>query len=281
MALNAAFAQFGDAFAPRLSQRLNATLAREGVASPTELPEDLRNHLLKKAILETAAVDFAGSDVEGLRRQLNAWFHPEYGRALASIQEDARQELDAFAFAFGQSIGVFLAGLGLPVMPLDRKTLRPLAAPVDDVDSALSVFSARKTAAVGYATCMAPFYVLATDCLRTAGRYIASHPDFAPIRFMLKRDNIAAPDAYAAFTPGLMLFPRWQGDRFESVEIYSPLPDEGSAVFYAGWMDEDGESCGAPLGGNVPVFMQMVRMFAMRPASLACLRPSGARPSEH
>jgi len=63
---------------------------------------------------------------------------------------------------------------------------------------------------------------------------------------------------------GTAVTARQQGDTISTVGLFDPDPTSGSVMLYAGWQ-VDGEYCGAPNEGYVPVPEQLLRAVVNDP----------------
>ena len=63
---------------------------------------------------------------------------------------------------------------------------------------------------------------------------------------------------------GLAVTARQLGDTISTVGLFDPDPTSGSVMLYAGWQ-VDGECCGAPNEGYVPVPGQLLRAVVNDP----------------
>jgi hypothetical protein len=248
----------GELFA-RAEPRLCELLAEQGVSDPHELQADLRWKLFRRAIVETAAVSAPTANLGALDHGLRAFAHPAFSPALSRVTALTPKESNAFALAAGIDAAVVLAGFGLHVAPVDRKSPRLLADASNDIDTVIDRFSRWKTAFVGYSSCAAPFYFLVTDCVRTLQQRLDTHAGLQHVRTLFQRSGKEAPRGMTKlFQHGLAIFAREAADQIPTFALQDPSPTAGSIVLYAGWI-EDGLAKGAPNGGYIPVPIQFLR----------------------
>ena len=141
--------------------------------------------------------------------------------------------------------------------------MRILTTPSKDIDTVLDLFSRDKGAYVGYSSCDAPFYLLLTDCVRTLRRLVSVHP-----RFFRGQGAVRARQQASATGSRAELRARngrhRPPDTISTVGLFDPDPTSGSVMLYAGWQ-VDGEYCGAPNEGYVPVPEQLLRAVVNDP----------------
>jgi hypothetical protein len=135
--------------------RLNAMFAEHGALHPEQLPESVSTDILRRALVETPAVDFPSIDLAALSHDILSFMHSAFHAASERIKLSGNT--DVFEPARGVDSAVVLAGYGLSVAPYDLEAMCILAKPTNDIDAALTLFSRDKTAFVGYDVCSAPF----------------------------------------------------------------------------------------------------------------------------
>lgn len=262
----AAFKSMAAAADPILARRLGE------IGQPMEsLSRAQRFELLKASMIEAAASQNPHADFDQMRRVFDLMADSRFTDALGRLRKVPYG--GAFHPAYGVDAALVLAGAGLPVLPLDRKTGRPIGPIADGLDDAERIFAKAKTAMVGYASAKAPFYLLATDCVIDAHARVTQDPAFSALK--AKLDGPAAPPDTPRFRHGLMLFARDEADRIKTRVMEDADPNRGSVMLLAGWM-EDTEPQGVSNDGFVPVPEQLVHKLISDPAVLQWLtRPMG------
>ncbi len=263
----------GALFFKKAEARLGALLAEYGVSDPSELPLDVQGEILQRAIVETAAANFPTANIAALRHGFRSFTHPAFIPAFERVMSWAAGTGDPFGAAEGADAAVVLAAFGLLVAPCHRKGARILEEPSNDIDTVLSLFSRWKTAFVGYNACLAPFYVLLTDCVRTLRQRVLCHPE---VKILFERPGASLPaDPRQSFVPGMALFGRQPGDTISTVALIDPTRLTGSVVLYAGW-EVEGRPHGTPNQGCVPFPTQLLRAVVTDPLIAHSLRrPAG------
>jgi hypothetical protein len=266
----------------KIERRLEALLAEHGASDPSELSRTLRCEMLRRAILETAVLNFPTANLEALDHGTRSFTHPAFVPAYERMRLATKGGSDALGMTRGVYAAVVLAGFGLPVAPFDLVTSRILAEPSNDIDTVLELFSPDKGAFVGYNTCTVPFYVLLTDCVRTLRRLVPVHPDLSEVRLLFARNRAPLPaDPGQTFKHGFGIIGRQPGDTISTIALFDPNPTGGSIMLYAGW-PVDGEPYGAPNDGYMPVPVQLLRGVVYDAAFAYALGwPVGPSPAIH
>jgi hypothetical protein len=271
----------GALLAERAEPRLEALLGEHGARHPSELPRDVAAEIFRRALVETAAATAPGASLDALSHGLRSFANPAFGRAFDRVRTLAASEANAFAVAAGADAAIVLAAFGLPVAPFDRKALRILAEPSNDIDEVMGRFSKCKSAFVGYSVCDLPFYMLVTDCLVTLMERAPVHPRLAAVELLIDRVGGLPRGSGARFQHSLALFAREPGDRIDTVILPDPRPDKGSILLQAGWT-VDGQHFGAPNDGYMPVPMQFLQHAISDPETAMWIwRPVGRRAFVH
>jgi hypothetical protein len=232
--------------------------------------------------MATAAESCPDARRDVLQHGMTAFRHPLFGPAFSRLKAGLDLPTDAFAFATGPDAAIVLAAFGLPVAPFDRKTPRILANPSNDIDVVARNFARWKTAYVCYSPCDIPFYMLLTDCVRTAPAQITAHPHLREAKQLLERAGMELPKGpFPAFKHGIVLIPREPGDTISTAFLRNPSAHEGSVALYAGWTINDKRD-GAPNDGFLPVPMQFLEGALKDPQIAMWLwRPVGIRTVIH
>src|SRR4051812_25930865 len=157
---DAAFNQAAAVAGPVLDRKL----AERGVAIET-LPQTEQLELLKSSLAEATAGQALDADQNRLQLILHALTDRRFIGAVGRLR--AARCGSAFDLAQGKDAAIVLAGAGLMVVPMDKRTGEVIGPRASGIDEADAVFSNAKTAWVGYAPAEARFYTLVTDCLRT------------------------------------------------------------------------------------------------------------------
>jgi hypothetical protein len=241
----------------KIERRLEAIFAEYGASDPNKLPRALQREILQRAIVETA-VDFPAASGSFMNLGfIRAWERMWLATQLAS---------DAFAIATGVYAAVVLAGFGLPVAPFDLVTQRILAKPSNDIDTVWELFASDQGAVVGYDSCSAPFYLLVTDCIRSLRRVVSVDPRLSEVKLLFERAETSLPaDPGQSFVHGVGVVGRQPGDKISTVGLHDPNPTGGSLMLHAGWR-LDGQACGAPNDGYMPMPAQLLRKVVHNPA---------------
>lgn len=272
-----AMGMFGE-LAARAEPILQAKVAASGVANLKDLGRDIAGAMLKDSLIEAAAGHFIGMDFDGFRRGIDAFFDPSWlaawGRAMSRLEEPRL----AFDLAVGPDIATVLAGVGLAVVPLDKKTMRPLGTPTRDWREAAKTFARLKTAYVGYNTATAPFYALLTDCMNTLNSAVQADSRLSHARQAVSRTGYGFKNVPSAFQHSTLLVPRNEGDQFETLVLEDPRLDRGSVMFLAGWQ-QDGETFGTTNDGFFAIPLQVVHAILNNPAFFAWVNPSAGKPA--
>ena len=272
------------AFAEAVFQRLAAAaepilkrkLSDFGIVDFKTLGRDERARLFRESMLEAAALTNPMADFDMLRRSITAMTNDRFSRALAACRSDLSAKFGAFDPVQGREAGILLAGFGLPVMPLDRKTMSPLGAAASTIEGADEIFSRAKTAFVGYTPAQAPFHLMVTDCINTLQSMIIAHPAFAGIRSIMERDGRGLPKKSAPpFKHACLLVAKTAEDQVESYLHMDPSPNRGSAILVSGWM-EDGIPSGTFANGVFFVPKQLLAEILDNPQLIGWLnQPTG------
>jgi hypothetical protein len=91
------------------------------------------------------------------------------------------------------------------------------------------------------------------------------HPELSEVKKLFARTGGSLPpDPGQSFRSGMAIFGREAGDTISTVGLLDPDPMAGSITLYAGWQ-VDGEPCGAPNEGYVPVPGQLLRAVVNDP----------------
>ncbi len=251
--------------------RFNALIAQHHSSTSAELPESMSTEMLRRAFVETAAVEFPGADLEQLGHAIKFLTNPAFGAAVERVKQSQKSS-DVFEPARGVDSAAVLAGLGLPVAPYDRDAARITATPTNDIDAVLALFSSDQTAFVGYDACAAPFYLFMTDCVRTLRQRVAHDPRFVELKLLFKRGGGARlpSDPGRRFRHAVGLFPRRSGDTISAVGLIDAHPEAGSIVLHAGWKI-DGQPQGVPGNGYFPVPLWLVHAAINEPDVAAAL----------
>ncbi len=274
--------QTGVLFLQRADRRLDALLREQGISDPLDLPPHVAAEMLRRALIETAALHAPTDNLKDMVHGFRSFTHPAFARALNPVRSSIDSDQDAFAMAAGIDAAVTLAAFGLPVAPFDLEQKRIVAKPSNEIDTVLRLFTGWETALVGYAVCSAPFYLLLTDCARTLHERVSVHPALAQIKWLYGREGMPVPGENASpFTSVIGLFPRRQGDKIHTTALLDEAPDAGSIILYAGWLAGENPR-GAPNRGYAPVPLQLLRAVVNDPlVAAAYFFPGGARPMMH
>jgi hypothetical protein len=266
----------------KVERRLEALLAEHRASDPNELPRALQGEILRRAILERAALNFPMANLEALDHGTQSLMHPPFAPAWERMRLATKGGSDAFAMTTGVYAAVVLAGYGLPVARFDLARSCILGEPSNDIDAVLALFEPDKGAVVGYNSTAAPFYVLVTDCIRTLRQWVLTWPELAEVKKLFERYGASLPaDPGQRFVPGMAVVPRRPGDTVSTVALLDPSPMAGSIALYAGWQ-VDGEPYGAPNDGYMPVPVQLLRAVVQDPVIAYSLsRPVGLSPAIH
>jgi hypothetical protein len=257
--------------------RLDALLAEHGALHPEQLPESVSTEILRRAIVETAAVDFPCTDLTALSHDILSFMHSAFHAASERISLSDKVT-DVFEPARGVDSAVVLAGYGLSVAPYDLEAMCILAEPTNDIDSALALFSRDKTAFVGYDVCSAPFYLFMTNCGRTLRQRVPHDSEFSELKMLFERDGGATlpADPGRSFQPAVGLFPRRPEDTISSVAMeVSPTT---LIVLCAGW-EVEGQRYGASSDGYLPVPLWLVHAVINQPGIAGAFRRAARAPA--
>jgi hypothetical protein len=258
--------------------KLEAALTWHGVSSPDQLPQELAAKIFWDVLIQVAAENFPEAQLDALKHGTSAFQHPRFWPSFSRLKPLLTAPSDAFDFASGRDAAIVLAGLGLAVAPFDRKNLRVLSEPSNDIDEVVARFSKFKTAFVGYSPCDVPFYILITDCMQTMWPQIATGPELREVKKIVERAGTALPRGpFPSFMHGLILIPREPGDNISTVVLSNSSPHEGSIGLYAGWTT-DGVREGAPNKGFIPVPLRFLEAAMEDPQiPMWIWRPIGVR----
>jgi hypothetical protein len=209
----------------RAEARFNSLLAEKGASHPTDVSVAVGRRLFRRAVVETAAANFQGTDAECLARGSQSFTHPAFYPALERVRcavalaPSLGDRDNIFRSATGVDAAVVLAGFGLPVAPFDREVDRILGQPSNDIDTVLSLFAhSSKNAVVGYSLCDAPFYVVLTNCIEALRQQLPISPELNGILQLFERSGTPLPlDPGGPFVSDMMLFAREPGDTISSV----------------------------------------------------------------
>lgn len=239
------------------------------------LSKNQRTELLKSSMLEAVAGLNPDADFDGLRRIFDFMGDERFMPALRRLRQAPYG--GAFDPAQGIDSAIVLAGAGLNVRPLDRKTGRIIGSLASGIDAAQTVFEKAKTAWVGYHPAEAPFYMLVTDCVVTAYDTVKSNPAFADLKAKMEGGGNAFPSrpVLPPFRHGVLTFAREPHDQIETLAIEDPHPSRGSVMLLAGWKDGT-RTEGVPNEGALFVPAQFVRKLVEDPQVLQWVtRPVG------
>lgn len=280
-AMNAfALGMFGE-LASRAEPILAAKVAATGAAHFKDLARDLAGKLLRESLLEAAAGHFVGLDMDAVRRAVDAFFDPQWLGAWGRVMRLLDTDRPAFDVAVGPDAAIVLAGIGLAVIPLDKKTMRPIGKEVRDWKEAAKVFGRLKTAFVGYDLTAAPFYALLTDSLNSMNESIRTDTRLSQAKSAVGRTPYEFKNTPDPFQHSTLLLPRDPSDRFETVVLEDPRSNRGSIMFLAGWRDGDIPT-GAPNDGYFAIPLQVIHAILHNPAFFGWLnQPSGKPASVH
>lgn len=264
--------------AARAEPILQAKVAASGVGSFKDLGRDIAGAMLRDSLLEAAAGHFIGMDLDSFRRGVDAFFDASWLAAWGRVMKQLDEPRLAFDMSVGPDIAMVLAGVGLAVVPLDKRTMRPIGTPTRDWREAAKTFGRLKTAFVGYNTATAPFYVLLTDCMNTMNSVVQTDPRMAHARQAVRRTGWGFKGVPSAFQHSTLLVPRDESDQFETLVLEDPRLDRGSVMFLAGWQ-EDGETLGTTNDGFFGIPLQVVHAILNNPAFFAWVNPSIGKPA--
>ncbi len=255
-------AAFGE-LAARAEPKIQAALSARGVASVSELTREEASRIIEDALAATAVESFPTVDVAKMTLGFRNLLHPQFSSALVSVRRTLARGYGAFEHASGPEAAIILAGFGVQVAPLDKRTAQPLAALSNDVETVAANFNVRRTALVGYQADQVEFYVLATDCQRTLKERLASDRRMETIRVLMQRANvILPPDPGKRFQHLALLLARNEGDEVSSLAIEDHDPQRGSILFTAAWRDKDGGLHGIQNKGFVPALKSLIDRVA-------------------
>jgi hypothetical protein len=261
--------QFAHSVFTRVAAAASPVMERkvaEGGAPLESLSQAGQADVLIASFAEIMARPGVDPELVQLKRVFDAVSDPRYMEAVRRLR--AAPYGSAFDPAQGREAALVLAGAGLAVAPMDRKTGLAMGPRAQGIGEADKVFSQAKTALVGYAPAEAPFYALVTDDLRTLFAALEHDGKFADLKRTIKD---AGGFPYRPDTPpfrhGLLLVARQPEDRIESLAVETRDKAIGSIVMAAGWMD-GAQVRGAPEGGLVPAPAQLARTIAQQPTVL-------------
>lgn len=243
---------------------LQELLEEAGVSSLDDLSRADGKKLFIEAFRRAAPKAFPEADVDKLVRGLQSFTDEGFMGAHRKMRE-MEEPADAFEPAIGLAAAVVMAGVGLPVAPLDHRNNRILAPYSNDLAIVKQSFSDNPRCIVSYNSAVAEFYSLQTDCMKTLSAKIKFDKAAAPIRALIKRSRFSIPQKKDRFVHFAMLFPRRQGDRIPSVWMLDDSPDRGSILLSAGWVSDDGKVMGAPPDGRAMVPAGLARRVALDP----------------
>lgn len=247
-------AEFADAVFAELAKRAEPIFARKladrGASRPEDLPKVVADKIFKDAFLEAASTN-PEADLAMLGRVLDALASEVFRAAFSREIAKKSEPYDAFAFLQRADSAVVLAGLGLPVRPIQPGTLKPLGGWCRTAETARATFDGSRGALVGYDPTTAPFYVALTDCQDTLIRRATNDPHFAELAALMRRQGGVIPELVGKpFQHACMLLPRLKGERPNSVVSLDDDPQTGSIMFIAGWR-ANGERGGTPGGAEL------------------------------
>jgi hypothetical protein len=249
----------------KTAPRLTAELASRGVSSPDELPLEVARKILEDVLVATSVAHFPTADASKLLMGLRTFTDPLFSQALERVCASASSRPDPFEPAVGFDAAIVLAGFGIPVAPLDKKSGKALGPASRNIGDVAAAFSKKKTALVGYPSQSVEFYVLASDCLRTLRRLVMSDPVFSDIKHLIERSGgKLPPDPGVDFRHFSVLIGRQKGDRIATMNYLDPRPSGGSTILLAGW-EEDGVAYGVPDSGLVMMLKQVAIGAAQNP----------------
>jgi hypothetical protein len=262
---------FGGEFMALTDQVIARKLADHGLSSLTDAPPDLASRIYREASFEVASRN-PEADLDTLDRVLTGMARADLRESLKRIRALVAQPYDAFAPATGKDAAIAMAFFGLPVAPMDRRSLAMMAQPSADLDTVSAMFDRAKTAFVGYSTCEANFYTLVTDCADTLARMMGTNEQVERVANLFRRDKTPLPQPRGVpFVKACAAFRRYSGEEIGSFIYSDPRPDWGSMIFSAGWMD-DGEAKGTAAGGFRFVPLQLVEAFMQMPDAHSFVR---------
>jgi hypothetical protein len=287
-----------DALIEMAEPRFAAALVEQGGSAPSRIPNAQAAEIFGKVVLATAAQHAPEADLNALDQMIVEYVHrhpsfflpvaraleqmtlagahPLFRRAVQRARAQAQTTRDIFAPAVGPDCAIMMAGHGLPVAPLDKRSSRLLAPVSNDIGVVAQNFASFKTAYVGYSTCAAPFYLLLTDCVRTLRQRMLLDDRLKDVRRLIEPSNQRWPTDEHDKQQASVFFGRQPGDRFETIALMERNPHQWSIVLYAGWLEES-EPMGAPCDGCVPVPLSLVRAVFADPVMLNCPTPVASR----
>lgn len=257
---------------------LAAKIRASGVADFRALGPDICGAMLKDSLIEAAAAHFSGIDISSFRRAVDACFDPVWMAAWSRAKQALDDRHGAFDMAVGPDLAVVLAGIGLEVVPLDKKTMQPLGEPSSDWREVSATFGRLKTAFVGYDTTTAPFHALLTDSLNLMVAALNTEPMLSSAAALARRVGYEFEPSPALFQHAALLFPRDETDRFETVALDDPRPDRCTVMFLSGWR-ADGNACGAPNDGFMAIPLQVAHAILNNPAFFGWLGSTSLQPA--
>ena len=102
----------------KTEQRLAGLIAEHGAQHHRDLPRQLQNELVERALLETAATICPTGNLEMLQHGFRSFSHPAFLAAVDRMLLSCRSAGNAFEMVRGVHAATVLAGYGLPVAPL-------------------------------------------------------------------------------------------------------------------------------------------------------------------
>jgi hypothetical protein len=244
--------------------KIAAACKKHGVNSLDELPQEIAGEIVNSVLIRVAAEHFPAANIDQLSHGLRAFHDKRFFPALQRVKSFLAKGYDAFAIADGIDIAIVIAGLGLAVTPLDRRTGQRLSEPSNVIDEVYEKFSNLKTARVGYSPCDVGFYIVLTDCINSLFNVIDREENLRELRELIDRDGRPERRPVAAWKHGMILLARQPHDTLGPLFFDNPRANEGSIAFFAGHKIGD-ERFGVPNEGFVPVPLQFVANFLERP----------------
>lgn len=225
---------------------LERLLKERGVADFKELTRAQAGEVLKASLMEAAVLNMPGLDLNALRRAVTAITDDTFTSAMGRLLAKRGEGHAAFDPAQGEDHAIVLAGWGVPVAPLDRRSGKIIGPVARNAGEAAKVFGRFKTAFVGYQPAAAPYHLMVTDCFNTMLLIINRHPGMAAFREALTRVGAPMPTGRAEpFKHAAIVAPKSPHDRVETFALEDPSPHSGSVMMTTGWL-EDGEHMGVP-----------------------------------
>jgi hypothetical protein len=264
-------------FAKKVEAKLAKACEKHGVKSPDELSRELASEIFSNACTAVAAENFPEANVAQLSHGLRAFQDRRFWPAVSRVRSNLDRGFDAFAFAEGIDIAIVMAGFGLQVVPIDRRTNLKLGDPSNFIGEVYETFSKFKTARVGYSPCDLNFYIVLTDCINSFFKLIGREKALHELKEILDREGYPERRVVPAFRHGMILLARKTQDTPSLVFVSNPKQDEGSVGFYAGHKIGE-QRIGVPNEGFIPVPLQFVAGSLDNPETAAWLwRPSNPK----